>query len=53
MPYMGGLYVYIENLYGHNAGFLAGWAQIIAYGPAVIGLPIFYAVTRMDKKRLK
>ncbi|MDE7056785.1 MAG: amino acid permease [Lactobacillus sp.] len=36
MPYTGGLYVYIENLYGRICGFLAGWMQIIAYGPAII-----------------
>lgn len=36
MPYTGGLYVYIENLYGRIWGFLAGWMQIIVYGPAII-----------------
>lgn len=36
MPYTGGLYVYIENLYGRILGFLAGWMQIIVYGPAII-----------------
>lgn len=36
MPYTGGLYVYIENLYGRIWGFLAGWMQIIIYGPAII-----------------
>ena len=36
MPYTGGLYVYIENLYGRILGFLAGWMQIIIYGPAII-----------------
>lgn len=36
MPYTGGLYVYIENLYGRILGFMAGWMQIIAYGPAII-----------------
>ena len=29
MPYTGGLYVYIENLYGRIWGFLAGWMQVI------------------------
>ncbi len=29
MPYTGGLYVYIENLYGRLLGFLAGWMQVI------------------------
>lgn len=36
MPYTGGLYIYIENLYGRICGFLAGWMQIIVYGPAII-----------------
>ena len=37
MPYTGGLYVYVENIYGLLAGFLAGWTQVIVYGPAIIG----------------
>ena len=36
MPYSGGLYVYVENLYGRICGFLAGWMQVIVYGPAII-----------------
>ena len=36
MPYTGGLYVYIEKLYGRILGFLAGWMQAIVYGPAII-----------------
>ena len=36
MPYTGGLYVYIEELYGRVWGFLAGWMQVIVYGPAII-----------------
>lgn len=36
MPYTGGLYIYIENLYGRICGFLAGWMQVIIYGPAII-----------------
>ena len=36
MPYTGGLYVYIEKLYGRILGFLAGWMQVIVYGPAII-----------------
>jgi APA family basic amino acid/polyamine antiporter len=38
MPYTGGLYVYVENLYGRICGFLAGWMQVIVYGPAIIAL---------------
>ncbi len=36
MPYTGGLYVYIENIYGRLLGFLSGWMQAIVYGPAII-----------------
>lgn len=36
MPYTGGLYVYIENIYGRLMGFLSGWMQVIVYGPAII-----------------
>lgn len=36
MPYTGGLYVYMEKLYGRVWGFLSGWMQIIVYGPAII-----------------
>lgn len=36
MPYTGGLYVYVENLYGRICGFLASWMQVIVYGPAII-----------------
>lgn len=36
MPYTGGLYVYIENIYGRIPGFLSGWMQVIVYGPAII-----------------
>lgn len=36
MPHTGGLYVYMENIYGRIWGFLSGWMQIIIYGPAMI-----------------
>lgn len=36
MLYTGGLYVYIKNLYGRICGFMAGWMQIIVYGPEII-----------------
>lgn len=36
MPHTGGLYVYMERLYGKIWGFLSGWMQIIIYGPAMI-----------------
>ena len=36
IPYTGGLYVYIEKIYGRVLGFIAGWMQAIVYGPAMI-----------------
>ncbi|MYV05386.1 MULTISPECIES: APC family permease [Furfurilactobacillus] len=36
MPHTGGLYVYMERMYGRLWGFLSGWMQIIIYGPAII-----------------
>lgn len=33
----GGLYTYLEEVYGEFWGFLCGWVQIIIYGPAIIG----------------
>lgn len=36
MPYTGGLYVYIEKIYGRVLGFIAGWMQAIVYGLAMI-----------------
>ncbi|MFD1670719.1 APC family permease [Agrilactobacillus yilanensis] len=36
MPHTGGLYVYMEKIYGKIWGFLSGWMQIAVYGPAII-----------------
>lgn len=37
IPKTGGLYVYLEEVYGKVWGFLGGWVQTIIYGPAIIG----------------
>jgi len=37
IPKTGGLYVYLEEVYGKVWGFLSGWVQTIIYGPAIIG----------------
>ncbi|MEC2332961.1 serine/threonine exchanger [Bacillus subtilis] len=37
IPKTGGLYTYLEEVYGEFWGFLCGWVQIIIYGPAIIG----------------
>ncbi|BAU26368.1 serine/threonine exchange transporter (LAT family) [Aneurinibacillus soli] len=36
IPKTGGLYVYLEEVYGKMWGFLSGWVQAIVYGPAII-----------------
>ncbi|HJV46772.1 MAG TPA: amino acid permease [Bacillota bacterium] len=37
IPKTGGLYVYLEEVYGKLWGYLCGWVQTIIYGPAIIG----------------
>lgn len=37
IPKTGGLYVYLEEVYGKLWGYLCGWVQSIIYGPAVLG----------------
>ncbi|ABV61863.1 MULTISPECIES: APC family permease [Bacillus] len=37
IPRTGGLYAYLEEVYGEFWGYLCGWVQIIIYGPAIIG----------------
>lgn len=36
IPKAGGLYSYIDGIYGHLMGFLTGWSQVVVYAPAVI-----------------
>jgi len=43
IPKTGGLYVYLEEVYGKIWGFLSGWVQTVIYGPAIIGaLGLFF-----------
>ncbi|MFC4075827.1 APC family permease [Salinithrix halophila] len=37
IPKTGGLYVYMEEVYGKVVGYLSGWMQTIIYSPAIIG----------------
>lgn len=37
IPKTGGLYAYIEEVYGKMWGFLCGWVQTLIYGPAIMG----------------
>lgn len=44
IPKTGGLYVYMEELYGKAWGFVCGWVQSIIYGPALISaLSLYFA----------
>ncbi|ANB62056.1 APC family permease [Anoxybacteroides amylolyticum] len=47
IPKTGGLYTYIEEVYGKTWGFLCGWVQTVVYGPAVIGALGLYFGTLM------
>ncbi|MGD8191184.1 APC family permease [Brevibacillus ginsengisoli] len=37
IPKTGGLYVYLEEVYGKIWGYLCGWVQTVIYGPSIIG----------------
>lgn len=44
IPKTGGLYTYIEEVYGSTMGFLSGWIQTVIYGPALVGaLGLYFA----------
>ncbi|WP_318508952.1 APC family permease [Bacillus sp. T3] len=42
IPKTGGLYAYIEEVYGKMWGFLCGWVQTLIYGPAIMGALSLY-----------
>jgi basic amino acid/polyamine antiporter, APA family len=42
IPKTGGVYTYIEEIYGQTAGFLCGWVQTIIYGPGVTAALALY-----------
>lgn len=42
IPKSGGVYVYIEELFGKLWGFLCGWVQAIIYGPALMAALALY-----------
>lgn len=49
IPKTGGLYVYLEEVYGKVWGFLCGWMQTIIYGPAIIGaLGLYFGTLLSD-----
>ena len=36
IPQTGGIYIYMEKLYGKFWGFLTGWTQVVVYAPAIV-----------------
>jgi APA family basic amino acid/polyamine antiporter len=41
----GGIYGYIEELYGKKWGFLCGWVQSVLYGPALVSaLSLYFSI---------
>lgn len=45
IPKTGGLYAYIEELFGEKIGFLCGWMLSLVYGPSLVAaLAAFFAV---------
>ena len=42
IPKTGGLYVYVEEIYGKLWGFLSGWVQSVIYGPALMAALALY-----------
>ena len=44
IPRTGGLYAYLDEVYGRFWGYLFGWVQTLIYGPAIIGaLGLYFA----------
>jgi APA family basic amino acid/polyamine antiporter len=45
IPKTGGVYIYVEELFGKSWGFVCGWVQAIIYGPALSSaLALYFAV---------
>lgn len=44
IPKTGGIYVYVEELFGKSWGFVCGWVQALIYGPALMSaLSLYFA----------
>lgn len=42
IPKTGGIYLYIEEMYGKTMGFLCGWVLTLVYGPALMSALALY-----------
>lgn len=48
IPKTGGLYAYLDEVYGKMWGYLFGWVQTLIYGPATVGaLGLYFATLLM------
>ena len=44
IPRSGGVYAYVEELYGKEIGFMCGWVQTLIYGPGLMSaLSLYFA----------
>lgn len=44
IPKTGGLYSFVEEIYGEKMGFIAGWVQALVYGPGLLAtLSLYFA----------
>jgi len=48
IPKTGGIYTYIEELFGKKLGFLSGWVQTVIYGPGLMGALGLYFATLLS-----
>ncbi|MBX7231256.1 MAG: amino acid permease [Bdellovibrionales bacterium] len=45
IPKTGGVYTYIEEIYGKTFGFLCGWVQTVIYGPGLMAaLSLYFGI---------
>ncbi len=48
IPKTGGIYSYIEEVYGERLGFLSGWVLTFLYGPGLMGALSLYFATLLQ-----
>lgn len=48
IPKTGGIYAYIEEVYGERLGFLSGWVLTFLYGPGLMGALSLYFATLLQ-----
>lgn len=48
IPKTGGIYSYVEDVYGERLGFLSGWVLTFLYGPGLMGALSLYFATLLQ-----